>query len=838
MLARSYALLSSIVLAGAILLALLLVLLLPAEALAATLTVGIDCPTLADCHDIANPGDTIQIPAGTFPTSITITKKLTLNGAGQTSTFLDGESSHRILYIPIAVPVTLTNLTLQNGAIVTPTGGAVYTAGPLTLDQVAVTDSTAPNAGGIWSGGALHVSNSEFARNECTAALCLGGAILATLPSEISTSSFISNAGTFGSGIWTDVDMTVTDSFFSQNSGGGIRSEGGTLTSINNEFLGNSAPEGGGAHVDSGIFIDNDFVDNHCLVPGCFGGGLFIDISGVISGGQYLDNVSGYSGGAIFVRETVVMTGALVANNSCQAPTCPGAGLYSNDGAIVANSVFSNNVAVGDGGGVYVFADLQMENVTFLHNSAGNNGGGAWANGTMTAISATVISNTATNNGGGLYAVGGFNLTNSSVTSNAVTFNGGGIASLSAITLTNNLFSNNHAENSGGAAWTGQKATILNGQFNDNFSVGVGGALGANSLAISGTSFLDNHALLGGGAIIVGGTAVMTNVTALNNLSERSGGVLNATNARIYGGTFTNNVAHIRGGGVYAPNMLLIEGTILRSNEAGFQGGGVSGKTVTVRWATFDGNDCIGAPCQGGALSAGLPGASLIVEGSTIANNFSSAIGGGIYTVGPLTMRESFLINNEAGSSGGGVYHDLVGAATYINVVLDNNRASLPGAAVHINNNDNISFNHVTAATRLTGSGTAIWNQNGTLTIQNSIFAYNGTAIDNNLNASAVHSVFFGNATDVTGFALGPTNIFTDPNFMGPAVGNYFPDDGSSAIDAAVPTAVTVDILGNARPFGPASDIGAFEAGYDVTSLAVRMTATPQVDLLPGQPIT
>jgi hypothetical protein len=81
-----------------------------------TINVPADIPTIQQAIDAASNGDTINIAAGTYVGALTISGKiLALAGAGSGSTIIDGGTAHAIS-IEHSPGVSITNLTVQNGA--------------------------------------------------------------------------------------------------------------------------------------------------------------------------------------------------------------------------------------------------------------------------------------------------------------------------------------------------------------------------------------------------------------------------------------------------------------------------------------------------------------------------------------------------------------------------------------------------------------------------------------------------------------------------------------------------------------------------------------------------
>ena len=62
------------------------------------------CRTIASAVNRAGSGDTILLATGVFTRGATITKTLTLHGAGPDRTIVDAQSSGRVFTKPVAAP--------------------------------------------------------------------------------------------------------------------------------------------------------------------------------------------------------------------------------------------------------------------------------------------------------------------------------------------------------------------------------------------------------------------------------------------------------------------------------------------------------------------------------------------------------------------------------------------------------------------------------------------------------------------------------------------------------------------------------------------------------------
>lgn len=219
-----------------------------AATLVVTSTADSGTATLRNAIASANSGDTITFGvSGTIilnSTLPTITKALTINGAGQNVT-ISGGNSVEIMAVVYGGNLSLNAVTISNG---NPFGQAVV-------------------GGAIQNSGTLNVTNSTFTNNSAISVGGIGGAIGNLFgTANIANSTFSGNtAGPYGDGgaIGGFGTVNITNTTFSGNSatyGGAISINGTTI--INNSLLTKST---GADCYNSGTFMGaNNLSDGSC----------------------------------------------------------------------------------------------------------------------------------------------------------------------------------------------------------------------------------------------------------------------------------------------------------------------------------------------------------------------------------------------------------------------------------------------------------------------------------------------------------------------------------------------------------------------------------------------
>jgi len=209
-------------------------------------------------NQVDNAG-TVNILAGTYTGTgnkgITISKNLTISGAGKDSTIIDAQRSGKVFTINPDYTVIIRDLTIQNANNTFPLGGsgetsddlggAINNKGTLFVDNAKFTGNYGHKGAAIANQGILEVTSSTFTNNADNE---WGGAINNMGVLTVTGSTFTGNyAGTEGGAITTFQDATLTGNTFENNKawlkGGAIFSvtmlSNSDLVAHNNRFINN-----------------------------------------------------------------------------------------------------------------------------------------------------------------------------------------------------------------------------------------------------------------------------------------------------------------------------------------------------------------------------------------------------------------------------------------------------------------------------------------------------------------------------------------------------------------------------------------------------------------------
>ena len=325
------------------------------------------CTIQAAVSDAAG-GDIVQVAAGVYTDAVNPRvvdvdgKNLTIEGAGQDATFIDGENARSGVTTRNGATLVMSDLTIRNGSSAGSAAGiGLVSAGDdLTLIDVTVKDNTsAASGGGIYTASGTSISLIRTTVSGNTATAAGGGGLLVN----------------------SSVTATVEDSVFLMNSagtdGGAIQASGSSSTlAITRSTIDDSDAddEGGGIWFDSSggtlTITDSEIVANQTVTTGS-GGGLWFDSGTVtISGSLFYNNTSAADGGGVY-QNTSGNLEIFNSTFSMNDAATDGGGLALNS-AVIANSTITGNTAGGVGGGASRgFSSPTARNSIFAGNTAG-----------------------------------------------------------------------------------------------------------------------------------------------------------------------------------------------------------------------------------------------------------------------------------------------------------------------------------------------------------------------------------------------------------------------------------------------------------------------------------
>ncbi len=612
---------------------------------------------------------------------------------------------------------TLQNLIVENNKA--REGGGIYAnaTGGLTLDGVVLRNNTS-----TLSGGGVHarnmpvtITNSIFEGNTTTdnvgGAIRTGADFGVVAPVLIKSSIFLTNTAPCASGgicegaaaYHFNQDVQIQSSHFQGNSctDGDCDGGGAYIFSTNN--------------VASLLVIDTDFVDN---IAGGGGGGVSVGnlIQVSIVNGRFENNraLNGDGGGFnhanFLIAADAAINGTQFISNSA---AIEGGGLYSVSDMAIRNARFERNASGEDGGGIFIDfagAGTSLNNTNLLNNSAQSDGGGAYILGdNFTATDPTFSDNNAVGDGGGLHACATVTLTRPMIINNLSQENGGGVYI-------------GPRDSFSGCGSVGNTLVVQQGHFEGNISQktlgfgseGGGGIYVGNtgSLALNDTDFIDNQATAsGGGAKVIGSAAVNEGMFQNNTATNGNGGGIRATkNLIIDNVQFTDNVAGTAGGGVQASGIIDILNTHFQNNRAnsggGMSAGNPSTATVTISNTQFYSNSALSG--VGGGLDAGLNTKILAVTNSLFEGNNSATDGGGLYAFnGPFILQNTQFLSNTAVNGGG--LNFTFNPIDAVDVLIQGNIASGNGGGIHTFGTATFSGDWSVINNRATGDGGGIW---------------------------------------------------------------------------------------------------------------------------------
>jgi len=333
-------------------------------------------------------------------------------------------------------------------------------------------------------------------------------------------------------------------------------------------------------------------------------------------GGSTIVNVNG---DLISDYGTLTMNTGTILQNNIRATGYP-AGLYVYNGGVATmdgDATIEGNSSTSNAAGVLVANGMLImkDNSTVTNNVAGGQGAGIYVSGTgnstLTMNGGVVANNTTTGTGtagegGGIYLSNGTatahataNIANAQITGNTATivgaFGGGGIwiGTNAVVNISDSTISGNTGGYGGGirSIMLNPSITIQDTTFSDNIAASFGGGLyvgNSGTVTVTGSKFANNQALTGGTS--GGGGAIYTDnanptiagTTFANNSTGGNGGAVmfgaDTQNLAITGSVFVNNIAGGNGGAIgfrfsgvdetYLPVLTVDAATVFSGNSA------------------------------------------------------------------------------------------------------------------------------------------------------------------------------------------------------------------------------------------------------------------------------
>ena len=235
------------------------------------------CQTVGEAIAKATDSDTIIVATGVYTENLSISKDLTIIGAGRESTVLDGNQVARVL--GNTRHLTVQHLTIRNGRTDDIFGGGVYNTGDLVLDNTLVISNSSKTGGGLNNRGSLILQNSAVISNTGSGIYNHSSGVF-----TITNSLLAGNRGSNGGGLYNYfggvvlVNSIVRDNY-STLSGGGVYAVGGTVvlsaTTVHNNKTDGS---GGGVVNHQAVFtITNSTISNNAAVA--YGGMHILDVA-------------------------------------------------------------------------------------------------------------------------------------------------------------------------------------------------------------------------------------------------------------------------------------------------------------------------------------------------------------------------------------------------------------------------------------------------------------------------------------------------------------------------------------------------------------------------------
>lgn len=224
------------------------------------------------------------------------------------------------------------------------------------------------------------------------------------------------------------------------------------------------------------------------------------------------------------------------------------------------------------------------------------------------------------------------------------------------------------------------------------------------------------------------------------------------------------------GGAILNRGTLELNNVIVRANVSSGGGGGIMnavGARLTVLDSLITANE---AGTSGGAIfndASSVARGILTIRGSTLSSNHAFVQGGAIFTVGEATVTDSELIANQAQTgAGSGIFQGPDATLTISNSTIGDNLPSQAGGGIFNSGTLSMSNSVVRGNESVTGGGGIRVATGGSLTMEDTTVTDNragtsGGGILNEGSSTLLRSAVFGNVAQVSG-----GGIFTERSLI------------------------------------------------------------------------
>ncbi|RYX81396.1 CSLREA domain-containing protein [bacterium] len=663
---------------------------------------------------------------------------VTIKGAGANQLLIcrANDNNFNLFVIPGDANVTLSGLTLTGGGGGgVEAGGAISNDGTLSLTNCILTSNSARRGGALFSKGSAIIEDCTFSNNAA-----LGGAAINTNQGTltISNTTFDNNSsqGDGGALVLVHTPTTLANSTFSNNRAGdnGISNSGigGAILA-----LGNGNPQQVGLSVTNCTFAANSAGQ---------GGALWNrDQQAQLRNTTICDNIA-VSGAGIWsetgTASRITLGACVLAGNS----SSPSSIASDADWNGSTNGFVSNGYNfVGGGNGAALFSESTdrrgLTRQRLLLGPLDSNGGPTQTiaplptSPVIDAISPTALlvnrdqrgNSRPAGNGGDIGAVEADVAASVNLVVNTTSDSGDGICDATECTLREAIVTANN-----GSAPQGYTITFDPAVFSTPKSIGITQVISPDvrsSLVASG-----KMKIIGPGADLLSiqyGTSFQ--------LEPRLFDVTENGNVQISGITFRYARPYYNFATIFNRGNLELTDCVIRDNV-------------------------VEAPAGGGILNTGNLSLLRCTVTNNITRNFGASPktysgGGGIYSSGTLSVKDS-IISNNTGEEGGGICNK--GIATIENSTIANNTSAKSGGGIYSSSTLGITILNCTINSNTASSGGGGISAGGPFVLRNSTVAQNtarNSSVDGGIGLASSAAIIE-NCTIVANYQVGGVYVY------------------------------------------------------------------------------